>query len=140
MRLSSWSHNLEDFIDSLRDKPFSWGKNDCLTFANGSHIAMTGNALASDWVGGYSSAFGAKKRYLTLLKKQGSKSIIEAIDKRLQRLNTTLPPRGSIAARKADNPVTGVSLGVCVGEKIAYVGDDGLVFMPPQNDDVYWAV
>jgi hypothetical protein len=140
MRLAEWSHNLDDLIDSLRDKPFAWGENDCLNFANKAHLAMTGKLLASDWSGNYTTAFGAKRHYLGLLKTQGFTDIQTAIDKRLMRIQVKLPPRGSLVGRASDNQVTGLMLGVCVGETIAFISDAGVVFLPAQAGDIFWAV
>jgi hypothetical protein len=140
MRLAEWSHNLDDLIDSLRDKPFAWGKNDCLNFANKAHLAMTGKLLASDWSGDYTTAFGAKRHYLKLLKTQGFTSIEQALDKRLTRIHVKLPPRGSLVGRPADNQVTQIALGVCIGDKVAFISDEGVVFLPTQADDIFWAI
>jgi hypothetical protein len=140
MRLAEWSHNLEDLIDSLRDKPFAWGENDCLNFANKAHLAMTGKLLAPDWSGDYTTAFGAKRHYLSLLKAQGFTDIQAAIDKRLLRIQVKLPPRGSLVGRASDNQVTGLMLGVCVGETIAFISDAGVVLLPTQAGDIFWAI
>lgn len=140
MRLAEWSHNLDDLIDSLRDKPFAWGENDCLNFANKAHQAMTGKLLAPDWSGDYTTAFGAKRHYLKLLKTQGFADIQSAIDKRLLRLDVKLSPRGSLVGRASDNQVTGLMLGVCVGESIAFISDEGVLFLPAQAGDIFWAV
>ena len=140
MRLAEWSHNLDDLIDSLRDKPFAWGQNDCLNFANQAHLAMTGKPLASDWSGKYKTAFGAKRHYLKLLKAQGFADIEQAIDKRLTRIDVKLPPRGSLVGRPSDNQVTGISLGVCIGDKVAFISDEGVVFLPMQDGDIFWAI
>jgi hypothetical protein len=140
MRLAEWSHNLDDLIDSLRDKPFAWGKNDCLNFANKAHLAMTGKLLASDWSGDYTTAFGAKRHYLKLLKTQGFTSIEQALDKRLTRIHVKLPPRGSLVGRPADNQVTQIALGVCIGDKVAFISDEGVVFLPTQADDIFWVI
>lgn len=140
MRLAEWSHNLDDLIDSLRDKPFAWGENDCLNFANQAHLAMTGKPLAPDWTGKYKTAFGAKRHYLKLLKAQGFANIEQALDKRLLRIHVKLPPRGSLVGRPSSNQVTGVALGICVGDKAAFLSDEGVVFLPTQADDIFWAI
>ena len=140
MRLPEWSHNLDDLIDGLRDKPFAWGENDCLNFANQAHLAMTGKPLASDWSGNYKTAFGAKRHYLKLLKKQGFTSIEQALDKRLTRIHVKLPPRGSLVGRPADNQVTQIALGVCIGDKVAFISDAGVLFLQAQVNDIFWAV
>jgi len=141
MRLVEWSHNLDNLIDDLRHKNFLWGSNDCLTFANQAHKAMTARPLADDWVGDYSCALAARRHYDNLLQKQGFDTIVDAIDKRLERINVALPPRGSLVARhQPENPVIGFVLGVCVGEKIAFISNQGVLFLHSQPDDIFWAI
>lgn len=140
MRLPEWSHNLDDLIDGLRDKPFAWGDNDCLSFANQAHIAMTGKPLAPDWTGEYKTAYGAKRHYVKLLKAQGFASIEQALDRRLARLQVKIPPRGSLVGRPSENQVTNLALGVCVGDKVAFIYDEGVLFLQAQVNDIFWAI
>jgi hypothetical protein len=41
--LSNWPRLLHDYIDSRRNMPFSWGRNDCCTFAADAMLAITGH-------------------------------------------------------------------------------------------------
>jgi hypothetical protein len=140
MKRDDWSNKLNEYIDDIRDLRFQWGANDCLTFANTAHEAMTGEQFAADWCGGYKTAYTAKKWYADLLEKQGFATIIDAIDARLERLDVVLPPRGSIVGRVDASGVTEVALGVCIGETVAFISREGVVFLPVQDGDIFWAV
>ena len=141
MKLRDWSDGLNNYIEEVRDLRFEWGQNDCLTFANKSHEVMTGEKFAPDWSGDYTTAYTAKKWYQKLLGEQGFDTIIEAIDARLTRLSVVLPPRGSIVGRaEKSGAVTEVALGVCVGETAAFISREGVVSLPVNEDDIFWAV
>ena len=45
--------SLTQYINSVRNKPFDWGKNDCLTFTNDAFRAMHGKGWADDWLDRY---------------------------------------------------------------------------------------
>jgi len=141
MRLAEWSHNLDDFIDSIRDKPFAWGSNDCMTFSNQAVKAMTGRSFADDWLGEYATALSAKRHYLKTLKENDADSIVAAIDKRLERIDVAIPPRGSLVGRQEiTGTVTGLVLGICTGEHIAFISDEGVIFLHPQARDIFWKI
>jgi len=103
-------------------------------------LSITGKPLASYCTLKYKTAFGAKLHYLKLLNTQGFANIEQALDKRLLRIHVKLPPRGSLVGRPADNQVTQLALGVCIGDKVAFISDAGVVFLPAQADDVFWAI
>lgn len=128
-------------LERYQQQDFCWGSSDCLTFANDVHIAITGEALADDWLGGYSNPINARTEYKRMLKKFGEKNIINGIDRRLDRFHGRIPPIGSIVARpQKDNPVIGVSLGACVGRHFAFLDGTGLHILKPANDDIMWVV
>ena len=45
--------SLNQYINSARNKPFAWGKNDCLTFTNDAFRAIYGKGWADDWLDRY---------------------------------------------------------------------------------------
>lgn len=141
MRLRNWQWRFSDCIESYEATPFSWGSNDCLCFVDDMHEALTGSRLAEDWRGDYSTPLQAVRWYRRLLKQQNCETIIDALDRRLPRFNGKMPPVGSVVARSSNfNIVTGYALGICVGDKVAYVGDEGLIYMPVQEDNICWEV
>ncbi len=134
-------------VEELRHEPFEWGKHDCLTFINAAHKAMTGKALCDDWQGGYSDSLSALERYKAVRASLScfdghneNSTIIDAMDSRLKRIDLTVPPRGSLAAREQPAMVFGYAMGVSMGKSIAFLGMGGLMFLPPLAADVFWLV
>lgn len=136
---------LSEYIDECRDRPFTWGKFDCLTFVNNCIRAQTDKGALDDLIGGYNCPASA----LYQLRKRGKElgysstsTIIDALSDRLKRLETNYPPRGSVVAKKSDGDemVMGWMLGVVMRRHSAFVGPQGLVFIDRQPDDLYWSV
>lgn len=145
MRRANADIILSEYIDECRDRPFAWGKHDCLTFANNCTKAQIGDGALDDLVGKYDCATSA----LYQLRKRGkelgynpSATIIDALDDRLKRLDTEYPPRGSITAKKTDEieTTTGWMLGVVMRRHSAFVSPAGLVFMDREPSDLFWSV
>ena len=69
-------------------------------------------------------------------------SITDALDERLNRVETPYPARGSITARRSDqqHSVTGYALGVCLRRHSAFLYETGMVFLDREPDDLYWSV
>jgi hypothetical protein len=63
-RTHDWPEKLLAFLTTNKTTPFTWGTNDCCTFAAGAIQAMTGTDIAADFrgYGGQSGAFAAIKR------------------------------------------------------------------------------
>lgn len=136
-----WDIRLADYIDSVRDQGFEWSNFDCLRFANAAVIAQRGEGFADDWLGECKCGKSAFKHYMTMLKRQGYKTVPEAIDARLTRSKRLMPMRGDIVGRHdLANSIVGISLGVAVSDLIAFVGHNGLVFDKPQPDDIFWSL
>jgi hypothetical protein len=136
-----WDIRLADYVESVREKSFEWGKFDCLIFANGAVRAQTGKGFCNDWMGDYTDAQSCYKHALRLLKANRWDNIVEAIDTRLTRLQSLMPHRGNIIGRQQEHmSVTGISLGVAVSDQIAFVGNNGIEFSAPQEDDIFWLI
>lgn len=141
MRHNDWQDRLSKVVSDSRDKKFSWGENDCFTFVNSIHDALTGVPLAKEWLGEYKTAYQAKKYYVSMIAKTGIDDIVAGIDTKLPRLDCLCPPRGSIVARRATgSDVLGYSFGVVVSYKCALLGENGLEFLPVQRGDLFWSV
>ena len=141
MRRKDWEKRFELVVEAYRNQDFEWGRFDCLTFANDIHIAITGDPLVDDWLGGYSNPINARTEYKKMLTKFGEKSIVDGIDRRLDRHHGNIPPIGSLVARpQKENPVIGYSLGTCVGRHFAFLEGSGLYFLQPRGDDICWAI
>ncbi len=42
MKLENWQTRLSEYINTVKEKPFSWGSNDCIMFSIGAIEAQTG--------------------------------------------------------------------------------------------------
>lgn len=140
--LPDFDIRLAHYINSVRNKPFDWGKHDCLTFANSAIKAMTGDYVFNDWLGDYDGPQSAYKHYRGLLTDQGYATMSDALDARLCRLKRLMPPRGALIGRSSDDQkqVTGLALGIAVSDLVAFVSDDGLIFTSVKPQDMFWCV
>lgn len=125
--------SLNEYIKSVRDKPFEWGVHDCLIFSNTAFRAYHGWGYADDWLGRY------VKDGNPLLPSQmrvefGAIDFDEAVGERLQPI-THVPPKGAlVATKKAERWAVGYALGISVGIKAAFLSRQGVVYFP--LDDV----
>lgn len=133
---------LNEYLESVRHKPFAWGTHDCMTFANDCVRAQRGTGFADDWLGSYRTPKQCLAHYMRKLRSNNRLDIIDGMDHRLNRIRTTIPPRGSIVAKPVSNDeaFTGFALGVAVSDLAAFVGPDGLNFMPIQGRDIFWSI
>ena len=145
MRRANADLILSEYIDECRDRPFAWGKHDCLIFANNCAKAQISNGPLDDLIGGYnchkSALYRLRKRSKELGYNSGA-AIIDALNDRLKRLKTDYPPRGSIVAKESDGEtlVMGYMLGVVMRRHLAFVGPEGLIFIDRKPSDLYWSV
>lgn len=122
----NWSA-FEAFIESRRHEPFAWGSNDCALFAADAVLALTGVDYASG-LRGYRTQLGAQKR----IAKHGG-------------LDKLIPlPEVDLCLAKRGDPIMfetalGDTLGVCIGDKFAAVGHDGLLFFPMSQAERAWS-
>lgn len=113
---------------------FSWGRADCCTFAARIVQEMTGRDLLASFRGHYDTARGA----LRLINQGGGLEHLIT-----QRLGAPLPlvaraQRGDVVlARTLQGEPT---VGVCVGEKIAVQGLQGVLFLPLAAGVIAWSV
>ena len=132
---------LIDYIRQSASVPFRWGKMDCLSFANECCRIQTGSGFADEFISGYSSAFGALKKYRQEQRRSERYStIVDVADDRMERQETLHPRLGWIVAKpmKAAAPL-GYSFGVVLDHvRLVFVAPDGLVTLPPDHDDLYW--
>lgn len=127
------------YVESVRARPFTWGKHDCLSFSNGAVAAYRGRGFADDWINGYSAENEATTHAAALMLAIGVTNVIEAMDRRLPRNQLVIPPRASVVARASDG-VLGYAFGVVVSDKVAFVGPRGLVMLKMRHNDICWSV
>jgi len=125
----SGADSLSEYLDRVRDQPFTWGSHDCLHFALGAVTAQTGQPYDIP-------AYGCPKGALRVHLRVG---LVKALDNLFCRC-AHIPPPGSLVAVKEKGPI-GYRLGVVVSDKAAYVSPNGLVFARLQPDtDLYWTL
>jgi hypothetical protein len=122
----AWPNLLVDFIEERRDRPFSWGSNDCCLFASDWIRLCTGIDPAADLRGRYHSALSAAR---VMRSHGGVAGIVESIGGRLglEPVTHARAQRGDLVMQ--DNGL-GNCLGIVLGPIAAFVADRGLLFSP----------
>jgi len=121
--------SLNDYLKSVKDKSFEWGKHDCLTFTNNAFRAMYGEGWADDWLGRYMEGSRIFRRD-ELRKEFGFSTFTCAVDNKLSRINH-IPPLGAlVTTQKAQRWVIGVAMGICTGTKAVFLSKEGMLYLP----------
>ena len=133
------SQALNHFIAEVRDRPFDWGKWDCLIFTNEAFRRMHGVGWADDWIGRYM----AKDKPVTrskLRREYGHQTIEDALQERLRRAGR-VPPRGALVLggqKILNTSYIGVGFGVSIGSSAAFLSGGGVVYYPIEYIDSAW--
>lgn len=129
--------SLNDYLKSVKDRPFEWGKHDCLTFTNDAFKLMYGTGWADDWLGRY-MIDGKPMRKQQLIKEFRTSNFDSAVDKKLKRIDY-IPPLGAlVTTKKAQRWVTGVAMGLSTGSKAVFLSKEGLIYLPFANIEQAW--
>lgn len=129
MRVHGWEQKLEQYLDNVG--PFEWGVNDCCLFAVKAVDLISGRKLRANF-----PEYAGEDEAAALLKKLGgvyeiTKSCLGACKPvvKAQRGDVVLFDYGA-----------GHSLGICVGDKIAAVGANGVIFLKLSKGLTAWSV
>lgn len=96
-------------LDHWRDRPFAWGKADCVKMA-AHHLHAMGHRVRFTKAGSYSTALGAKRA----LRRAGYPSLSAALDGHfLPRIPYAMALEGDIVAGAGDGPFE--ALGIVLG-------------------------
>ena len=134
MRLPDWDKRLTAYIEEVRHLPFQRGVHDCFIFAVKCEEAISGVTRFPElYQAKYSNLFGANKAFL----KNGYRGMLDCIDKRCIETDVNLIQRGDWAAVPSHE---GLAIGVCVGSKIAVVGENGLIFLNNIEAKAAWSI
>lgn len=125
-RFPDWPERLNDFLEGRRERPFSWGSNDCALFAADAIHAITGEDVAAKWRG-YRSERGALTRIRDLGGLRGAALAAGLVEKCIG-----LAQRGDVVLVMNDGRET---LGVVAGNHWCGPGVHGLVFRPLVDDE-----
>ena len=132
---------LNNYVKRVKDTPFKWGHHDCLTFTNGAWRSMYGRGWADDWLGRYmvETSYGERPMRGDQLRNEfGFFSFVEAVDKKLTRVDC-VPPRGALVVTdKAEKWGIGYGMGICMGIKAAFLSRKGVIYMPVTDIAKAW--
>lgn len=131
-RPAQWPAQLDKYIADNRQKPFSWGEHDCVSFTCGWYAMMTGNDLYSRWRGRYYSEYGSKKLMLV--------SGCRTLELFAQQELFGQPEYGVKSMARGDIAFADRALGICVGNGIVMLGIDGSSFIDVKEADMFWRV
>ena len=132
-RLANWPDRLAEHIEKWRNKKFRWGTSDCSMFVLQAEKAMCGESRFQDFVGQYKSEDGSKKA----LEEIGKGSLEATLDDRLEVVNVKSAMRGDVALIETPD---GDALSLVIGNQIAAMSKQGLVFVPLSAAKKVWRV
>jgi len=119
-RVADWPTRLNETVEAWRGKPFEWGKSDCVSFVLAVDAAIYGKAHVK------LPKYKSERAALRLISKKGG-DLSAAVDNVLSRIQVAQAKRGDVVA--VDTP-DGPALAVVLGDVVAGMGPDGLVFPP----------
>ncbi len=132
-RLVDWPTRLNDHIEEWRHKKFEWGKADCALFCLYAEKAICGSSRFDDFIGKYRSAAGSARALLKI----GAGDLATSVGARLREIKVLEAQRGDVAL--IDTPL-GDALSLVVGDKVAAMSKDGLIFLPLNAAKKAWKV
>ena len=132
-RVVDWPDRLQAHIEEWRHKKFEWGKADCALFCLYAEKAICGSSRFDDFIGQYRSAAGSVKALLKI----GGGDLAASVGARLREIKPSEAQRGDVAL--IDTPL-GDALSLVIGDKVAAMSKDGLVFLPLISAKKAWKV
>jgi hypothetical protein len=140
MKHPEWRSRIQQVINDTSGKPLTWGELDCFTFMDTCYEAFFGEHLL-DVAGNYSTLIGAVKYYKQLQGSFEEDTIIDYLDNKFTRMETPFIRAGDIVGRPVfdgESSVFGYSFGVVIDRLIAFVSNEGVVFVPRIDADFVW--
>jgi hypothetical protein len=140
MKHPEWRSRIQQVINDTSGKPLTWGELDCFTFMDTCYEAFFGEHLL-DVAGNYSTLIGAVKYYKQLQGSFEEDTIIDYLDNKFTRMETPFIKAGDIVGRPVfdgESSVFGYSFGVVIDRLIAFVSNEGVVFVPRIDADFVW--
>lgn len=136
LRFEDWPLRLDAFLSAARDRPFSWGDNDCALFVADCIGALTGVDPAADLRGRYVDQDSAA----AVIGAGGLSRLVERIASAhgFQSIQPTFAGRGDVVM--FTTPEYGVTLGICIGAYIAAPGADGMILFKRSRIERAWRV
>lgn len=117
-RREDYIARLYEYLNSVRERPFKYGSNDCALFTAGAVAAMTGEDPAAEFRGRYKTLIGGRRK----IRAAGYADQIDFVARNFGEIPAH-------EARAGDLILTNEgALGVCVGDRLALAGETGLRF------------
>jgi len=130
-RNADWVDQMFATIDAHTDLPFEWGVNDCCIFVARVIDAMTGSVIEAD----LSAEYSDEETALAFIASHGS--LEAAVSVFLGDPTSGMAMRGdAVLLDGGDGP----AMGIMLGDVIAAMGPDGLVYVPRGEALMRWAV
>lgn len=140
-KVGNWKSSLGKYLVSWESRGMNWGVSDCCIFISGAVEALTGiNPMNKVFTIPYDSEETA---YKALVKFSGEKDFGKALIKTVEMISTSFGMSevedpayrsdGDICVVYNDNRLV---CGVCVGYKVAFVGDRGLTIKECKNKEL----
>lgn len=136
IRKPDWEQRLNNYLESVADKPHKYGSHDCMLFVANVIKAQTGKDLGR----GHRRKYSSKIRAVKYLRKIGFDSTEAMLDSLLEEKPIGFAQRGDIVLTPDDIP------GVCYGSDALVVGmiegeeTEGLRRIPRALWTKAWAV
>lgn len=124
MRREGWESILAAEIDKARALAFDWQAHNCALWAADVVLALTGMDHARPYRGKIKSELSAAR----LLKKTPLAARVP------------LPRKPVAFAQRGDVALYAGALGICIGQHAAFLGQEGLRFVPVLDCDMAWEV
>lgn len=135
-RPEGWEVRLEEFVESMRNVPFAWGTNDCVSFSALAVEKITGEKVLHDF------PWGSAQEAENYIAEKGGlvRAIIGALGKPLSKPG--LAQRGDVClVRWEEEPDHTVeAVGICVGVHVVGPGPLSMRFVPRKFTVMAWAV
>ncbi len=131
-RSYDWPERMAKALDNCRSTPFSWGSHDCGLFVCDITQIICGIDFAADLRGRYKTSLGAAR-----VLKRFAGGLEEATEKIMHdndclEVKPLTAQRGDIILAKVlvSDDMLRDSLGVCLGERVAFASERGFVQLP----------
>lgn len=131
MRHINWVEKMWQVIDDHVEKKFNYGEMDCCIFSARVVDAMCGTEHEKLLCQNYSDESTARA-YI-----EKYDGLENAVSEYIGQSKVGRAQRGDVVMFKGAN---GDTLGICVGNSIASVYDDGVVFVPRSFAICYWSI
>jgi hypothetical protein len=135
MKLSNSAAILNQYLSDIDGKPFVWGNHDCCLFVANYLKMITGVDYAAEYRGKYTTAVGAARA----LKRHGGGDVLSMMNSKFISIRPSFAQRCGMVCYEFDG--MGNTVGLCVGEKSAFVALSGdIVYVPTLDCHSAWRV